>query len=207
MDSFVLKMIALVTMTVDHLAVALSLTGMPYYLCRMAGRLAFPLYAFLLVEGACHTSDPARYWKRLLLFGCLAQVPYSCLFQNGKLNVLFLFAGCLLILIGISELKRSLTSVLGLAAGFALCFCSEYGFTGMLLVLGYYFFRNAPLCRFWWCIAFSALLSSAYSYITVLTAPLICLYNGKRGLAVNKYLFYGYYPAHLLVLLALRMFI
>lgn len=82
LSSYALKIIALVSMLVDHAAYAIELAGimeasLPYYLLRAFGRLAFPLYAFLLVIGFEKTKDRARYLTRLCLFAVISQIPYS----------------------------------------------------------------------------------------------------------------------------------
>lgn len=205
MTGFSLKMIALSMMTVDHLAVALALTGTPYFLCRMAGRLAFPLYAFLLAEGIYHAKSLTKYCTRLLVFGLLAQAPYIYLFGIYKLNVLFLFAGCVLMVDGAYRPWHSPSDVLKLASGFILCACSEYGLLGSLLIICYYFLRDAPLWRFWLCVVFSGVLSSSYHYITAFTGPIINAYNGRQGRRMGRYWFYAYYPAHLLVLSLIKV--
>ena len=107
----VLKLIAVFSMLVDHTAAALLYSpSLPplfqigshpitlYSLMRGFGRLAFPLYCFLLVEGFSHTKNALRYGKRLLFFALISEIPWNLAFHNSlfyrKQNVYFtLFLG------------------------------------------------------------------------------------------------------------------
>lgn len=88
MSVFVLKLVALGAMIVDHTAFFLLANGLltlaPYNLMRAIGRIAFPIYCFLLVNGFEKTSDRCRYLSRLMLFAALSQIPYSLLFAYNS---------------------------------------------------------------------------------------------------------------------------
>ena len=85
MSVFTIKLLALVTMVIDHSAYYLygsSLIGHGlYFAMRTAGRIAFPLYAFLLVNGFEKTSDRGKYLSRLVLFAAVSQLPYTVVFS------------------------------------------------------------------------------------------------------------------------------
>ena len=85
MSVFAIKLLALVTMVIDHSAYYLygsSLIGHGlYFAMRTAGRIAFPLYAFLLVNGFEKTSDRGKYLSRLVLFAAVSQLPYTVVFS------------------------------------------------------------------------------------------------------------------------------
>lgn len=102
LSGFTLKCIAMVTMLIDHIGYVLF-PG--YVIFRIIGRLAFPIYCFLLVEGAVHTSNWKKYLGRLFLFALISEIPFN-LAIGGKLwypasqNVFFtLFLGLLAILL------------------------------------------------------------------------------------------------------------
>ena len=85
MSVFAIKLLALVTMVIDHTAYYLytsSLIGAGlYYFLRTVGRIAFPLYAFLLVNGFEKTSNRGKYLSRLVLFAAVSQLPYTVVFS------------------------------------------------------------------------------------------------------------------------------
>lgn len=98
MSVFTIKLLALVTMVIDHSAYYLygsSLIGHGlYFAMRTAGRIAFPLYAFLLVNGFEKTSDRGKYLSRLVLFAAVSQLPYTVVFsyENYSLSAVSGFA-------------------------------------------------------------------------------------------------------------------
>ena len=98
MSVFAIKILALVTMVIDHSAYYLyssSLIGFGlYFAMRTAGRIAFPLYAFLLVNGFEKTSNRGKYLSRLVLFAAVSQLPYTIVFsqENYRLSAVSGFA-------------------------------------------------------------------------------------------------------------------
>src|SRR5258705_144389 len=100
MNAFQIKVIAIVAMIIDHM----GLFFFPqYFIFRIIGRLAFPLFAWLIANGAYHTHNIGKYLQRLYLFALISQIPF--LFANrlidphfSDLNVLCtLFFGLLAI--------------------------------------------------------------------------------------------------------------
>ncbi len=224
-----LKLLAVITMLIDHIGVILIEKRLPGGILaldfsmimnspemsglfmidgilRMIGRVAFPLFCFLLVEGFVHTGDIQKYSRRLLLFGIISEIPFdlalfdTCFFA-GYQNVYFtLYLG----LLGMMAINRytfhpwkQFFAVAACALGASLL-QADYGAFGVLLICVIYLFRgNKKQMTLW-----GSLLT-----IWELTAPLafipIAMYNGRRGKWNLKYFFYVFYPAHLFLLWAI----
>lgn len=219
-----LKLIAVIAMVADHSAYLLSgdipLLRMSlltlgetsitvYYLLRRIGRLAFPIFCFLISEGYLHTRNKKRYARNLLLFALISELPFNLmaggsLFFPGKQNIYFtLLMGLLMIHIAETvpeEWKKALL-LLG-AAGLTLLLDADYGLKGALLVLLVYVLRSRSALR---AVLAYPLLSGGLAALAAFLP--ISLYNGKRGFIQKplvKYSFYLFYPLHILLLLLIR---
>ena len=82
MSVFVIKLAAMLAMLIDHCAYVLDPPH--YFLLRCIGRIAFPLYCFLIVNGLEHTHDRRRYLARLLIFAAISQLPFAMAFYPGE---------------------------------------------------------------------------------------------------------------------------
>ena len=195
-----LRMTACFCMLLDHIGF-IFLTSTPFeYLLRLIGRIAFPLFCFLLVEGYVHTRDFGNYVRRILNVGLLSQLPYSLLFGIVRLNVMFqLLSG--LFLFWLLEHKKSWTPVFCLSLSVILFFSSisEYGLWGLLLLLTLKCYRDcSSRCKKWGMIAFFCMMiSCSHMGAAVLAVPLMACYNGRLGRRLHRVLEYGFYPAHM----------
>lgn len=153
-----LHILAMVFMLMDHLWATL-LSGQNWLTC--VGRLAFPMFAFLCVDGYFHTRNLKRYLGRMLIFALVSEIPFDLMYGGTVFypfhqNVLWTF---LLGLIGIhwmetartrgSRMRYGLTAVLVVILGFCLGTLGmvDYYGAGVLTVFVFYFFRG----RAWWC--------------------------------------------------------
>ena len=213
-SSSALKIIAVITMFIDHFGYGLvywSDERVSYYqLCRDIGRIAFPIYCFLLVEGFYYTKSRIRYACNLLIFGILSELPFNWFIGNqlwvpDYQNVFFTLLLGLLAIWAMEKLwgKWPLMCLpLAAAMGAAYLLHTDYDYKGVLLIAVLYLLRSYPLPRF-----FAGALCLYWEWKAIFAWIPITLYNGKRGWMkgpVLKYLFYIFYPAHLLLLAYLR---
>lgn len=154
--SFVLHLLAMAFMLCDHLW-GTVVPGNDWLTC--VGRITFPIFAFLIVEGYFHTKDLKAYVKRLLIFALISEVPFNLMmggiFNPAHQNVLwtFLIGIGLIRLIEKGKEKRTVRMWLLVGAGIllgcvvALLGMVDYMHFGVLMVLVFYLFRP----RRWWC--------------------------------------------------------
>lgn len=243
LTSYGIKWIAIVTMIIDHVAAILvwdqyivlrstagasadALTCYNIYLVmRYIGRIAFPLFCFLLVEGFVHTRSRAKYVGRMFVFALISEWPYDfALYGTGiefveHQNVMFTLLLGFLTLWGGDELGKRLeglglpkggttvvVTILLVLAGAYVADVLElsYHAFGILLIGGFYLGRRWRLLQ----VAIGALLIAWYcwdhnwntfQYYSVISLLFIFLYNGQRGRSM-KWFFYAFYPCHLLLL-------
>ncbi len=220
MNGYILKMIAIITMFIDHMAaVLLPPDSTVYWICRSIGRLAFPIFCFLLVEGFKHTKNTKKYLVRLGIFALISEIPFDLAFsertvQNGFLlhqNVFFtLFMGLVVIyfmsIIHNKFAKNLFLDILfnGLAviAGCALAnfLNTDYKYMGVLLIIVFYVFRGNKIFLAVGVVLANLLFGLGIQLLAALSILFIWFYNGQRGPQGNKYIFYVFYPAHILFL-------
>lgn len=213
LSGFSLKLIAILTMTVDHVGYVL----LPqYFFLRGIGRLAFPIFCFLLSEGFCHTKSRPMYLLRLSVFAILSEIPFDLAFNISWFdfsdqNVFFTLALSFGAIWSCDTLLRIFNGNYFLAVLPILPFCAaaelmktDYGMWGVLFVSAFWILREKPILAMLAFAAVNIVLSLTDSHIIQLCAlcaiPLLLLYNGKKGRISIKYAFYAYYPVHLIVI-------
>lgn len=215
MSAFVLKIIAVVTMFIDHAGYVIFRKFSSF---NYIGRLAFPIFAFQISEGYIHTKNLKKYFLRLLLFAIISQIPFmlfrSIISDGFALNIFFtLFLGLACIYIydklKYKSLALFLCALIGFIAEYA---CCDYGFYGITIILFFYIFKNNILYSSIAFIIINAIkymfpilnygLLNQYIYLFICTTiPIffIAAYNDKKG-KNTKLLLYLFYPIHLLLL-------
>jgi len=223
-----LKWIAIVTMFIDHVAAALlvrilwgygyseGLHGI-YDIMRAIGRVAFPIFCFLLVEGFLHTRNVYKYIGRMAVFVLLAEIPFDLAFSarvvawNDQSVMLTLLIG-LLTMWGCSLIEKNWQeNYIVQWIGFAVCLAvgmrlaywcqTDYAHYGVFSIMAMYFFRKERKLQ---------VLAGALSFLweeellAILAFLFIYLYNGQRGMKM-KYFFYAFYPLHLLLIYLVAM--
>ena len=226
LTSFHLKLIAIITMTIDHVGAALfpgvNIGGFEYL--RIIGRLAFPIFCFLIVEGFVHTRNVKKYMLRLFVFVFISEIPFDLLFNTtGNLfamqNVFgTLFLG-LVMIYAIDEVYKKMgrdnsnssTAVLIilLAAAIVAYFTRvDYSVLGIAYMAVFYLYQGKNLHIFVSLIVLNILFCGVndIQMFSALAVPIIACYNGKLGPKV-KYLFYVYYPLHLGIIMGIYVWI
>lgn len=195
-----LKIIALISMTLDHIGVQIfpQLT-----ILRITGRLAMPVFAYMISEGAHYTKNRKKYLLTISLIGFLCQIVYY--FAERSLDqCIFVTFSLSLMLIYIFDKKNIILSLLALIACFYITQAVniDYGFFGIMLPLLIYIgkTRNQKLLLLTTGLVLVSLANSSIQWYSLLSIPLIALYNGKRGTYRIKYFFYIYYPLHLAII-------
>ena len=221
-----LKVLAVISMLIDHTSKFVlahypefvepwftmgTIDVSPYWLCVSVGRLAFPIFCFLLVEGFMYTHNRRAYGLSLLVFALISEpifdltrklTVFDITYQNVFFTLLISYLG-LCALEGLRDRPAlRACAVLGLALVSMGSLC-DYGPRGYAMVLMLYVLRDYPLEK----TALGACITQATWRAGLAFVP-INLYNGRRGFIqgrVLKYAFYAFYPLHLYVLWRVRV--
>ena len=229
MTSFVIKIIAALSMFIDHMGLILF----PHVgIFRIIGRLAFPIYAYCIAEGFRYTRNRLKYFLGIFILGALCQTVYTIVDGELYLGVLITFSISIVIMYFVlaklyfALSKSHLTSradaiisaalsAIAIGAAFVLTTKIEidYGFFGIMLPVFASFFTDKPhrLITFSACLVALCLVNTSagdlVQYWSLLAVPILAVYNGKPGKYRLKYFFYIFYPAHLVLLYAIDQFI
>jgi hypothetical protein len=241
LSGFWLKMIAVITMLIDHSAASILerllaqrpswgpvtadnfLTWQHVYIaCRIVGRMAFPIYCFLLVEGFHYTRSRGKYALRLFVFALLSELPFDLALQQSFFDMSYnnvfwtLLIGLLTIWGADTLVQKVQQSVqkesrqrfwIGAARIFALIcgalvaqlLATDYGAGGVFAIYIMYLFYEQRMAGFATMVVALGLLSSTIEFAALLMLVPLHFYNGTRGRQM-KYFFYAFYPVHLLLL-------
>lgn len=216
MSANVLKMIALITMTIDHVGLML----LPdYEWMRAVGRIAFPIFAFMIAEGCRYTRDRKRYLSQIAILGIGMQIVLfvvsGSLYQSVFIS--FTLAIILIYMIDRARNKQQILEwiyvVVTVLAIIFLClilpkilyetdYDIDYNIVGILIPVVCYFTQNKKSRIAIFAVGLIALsvFYGGVQWFCLLSLPLIAMYNYKRGKLKLKNLFYFYYPAHLCVI-------
>ncbi|MGG6314472.1 TraX family protein [Paenibacillus macerans] len=207
-----MQLIAMITMLIDHIGLLFFPGEM---LWRIIGRIAFPIYAYALVQGHAHTSNYRNYAVRLFLIAAVSQIPYQLAFDTNGLNVVAtLFMSSLVIRL-LDQFKPGVASVLFIAG---VCVLMEvlpfdYGAYGLLLAL---IFKYAGTGKM---VAMHLLLNVAYLFAfgwviqlaSILPTMVIAygpgLWRKLEAWRLPRWVWRAFYPAHLAVLAVLVYFL
>lgn len=214
-----LKGIACFTMLLDHIGA----TMVQGYALRIIGRIAFPIFCFLMAEGTFYTKNPRKYGLRLMIGALLSEIPFDLAFR-GRLTweyqnvMLTLFLGFLTVEI-IQRTEFDIVKVLAVSGGFALAEWAntDYGGFGVLLVVlfsqtrGKLWFQTIMVAMFSWMInslkiPVLGILVPIEMFAIFAMIP-IALYSGGKVTSNRavQWGFYLFYPVHLIILVLVRI--
>lgn len=249
LNAAVLKWIAIITMFIDHIGAGFVICYLKYfnrisaqtvhtkkeyelyletfmrirdfnYVLRSIGRIAFPLFCFMLVTGFYYTRSRFRYLGRLILFGVISEIPYNLAFSQKWIDTesTNVYVTLVLGLLAIILVQFVLDHVNQVALRYPLSLLAmvgcillaellktDYKGPGVALILVFYLFYTMPVLRDF---SFAAVIlymimrggSSPIEAFALIDILLIHLYNGKKGKNLPKMFFYLFYPVHLLLI-------
>lgn len=213
-----LKCVACFTMLLDHIGAVL----VPGHALRILGRISFPIYCFLLSEGFSYSKDRRRYGIRLLIGAAISEMPFDLVFYGGidwrHQSVMVTLLAAFVMLNWMEKWGKTLPL---LAAAFtAELLCADYGGFGVVLVALFHLTREethrVPIQMLGMAGCFWMMDSAAVPVLGLripiqmfglaAMVPIMC-YSGEKkinGRAV-QWVFYLFYPVHLLVLYGIIM--
>jgi len=229
MTSFILKLIAIIGMTSNHIAHVFSeqLPDWLYYILMPLGGLTFPIMAYLMNQGYHYSRNFKRYLGRLFIFAVISLAPFIIAFNYFALNILFTLALGLIIIHLDKHMQNRICFYLIFIASIILSGVFDWGFIGVPMMLLYHRYEDNKKEQIWrplLCIWIFSLIQGVvgvilsdidfpireniaqllYAFVgSTATIPILLKHNGKQGPKL-KYFFYAYYPAHLTLLIAIR---
>lgn len=214
-----LKVLAMVTMTLDHIGAYL----LPQvWLLRIVGRLALPIYAYMIAEGCRYTRSPGRYLLRIAGLAAVCQAVYFVAMGSVFQCILVTFSISIVLILALQRMQRAYTAanrlllLLALAGAGFVCeglplllrgtdFGVDYGFCGVVLPVLIYLGRNRweKLAALALGLVLLGLDYGSAQWFALAAVPLLLAYNGQRGKVRMGMVFYLYYPVHLVVIYAI----
>lgn len=227
MTVFILKIIAVFCMICDHIRYVIP--NLDIKITRLLGRIAFPIFAFFISEGYCHTKNIKRYLIRLGIFSLVSEIPFllfiiGCNIEDEiGLNVIFTLLFGAIAILSYDKIENKIFKILSIIGLISLAQITnmDYGASGVILILIFYIFKDKRVlknvlflilfigglvirCEFQknrliYCIP--------YFIGYTISAILLYNYNGKVGKYKLKYFFYFFYPVHMVLLYLIYGFI
>ncbi len=201
LTNYHIKLLAAVTMLIDHIGVVFFPDAIAW---RIGGRLSFPLFIWLLVQGEAHTRDIWRYGLRLAILGTVTQPIYQLTFDTARPNILFeLLLGLVCLRLARNFPRLEIPIWLG-AVGLSVGLDLGYGSYGIgLMILTRYFRRDGWWALLW--VGFHGLwawMEGPFQLPAIAVLMIFWFANGDRGPKARW--FYTFYPAHLALLWLIR---
>lgn len=212
-----IKIIAMFAMLLDHVGKEL----LPQYsILQIIGRLAFPIFAYMIAEGCYYTKNKMRYFLTVTILGVGCQAVYLIAEHSFYQNILITFSLSIILIFSLENFRIKRNKISGIILFFTVTVISiiclvlpealkeqgfqiDYGIWGVLLPVAVFYASDKTRKLIY---TTGILILLAYSFgggiqwYSLLSIPLLALYNQKRGKYNIKPLFYIFYPAHLVVI-------
>ena len=212
-----LKIIAMVSMLFDHVGKEL----LPQYtVLQIIGRLAFPIFAYMIAEGCFYTKNKIKYFLTIFILGTGCQIVYTVAEHSFYQNVLITFSLSIALIFSLENFRIKREKISGIILFFIVLIVSiltivlplsleeygfqiDYGIYGVLLPVAV-FYGKEKRQKLFYSTGVLALLAHSFGggiqWFSLISVPVLALYNQKRGKYNIKPLFYIFYPAHLIVI-------
>ena len=237
-----LTVIAMLTMLIDHIAFMLIKNGklygyneslynnaisLPeakkwvilYQIMRMIGRISFPIFCLLIVEGFRKSSNIYKYILRVLILAIVSEIPFDLMVFNEFLtpitrtaqNVVWTYFIALIMLV-VLKILNSFSTILGvfsviIAMLITYYFKTDYAIEGIIIIYVMYMFRNDVNVKCFILLFITFIMSFGNYYgAAILSVPFIFLYDEQKGYIDLKRIHYVFYPLHMLILYAIVFF-
>lgn len=208
-----LKLLAALFMTIDHIGVVLFPRVL---ILRIIGRLALPIFAYMIAEGCKYTRNKKKYFGMIFILATLCQIVYFFVDGTLYLSILYTFSLSILTVYAMQNMKNQGTTascllfLLTISAVWVLnlMFTIDYGFWGCMLPVFAAAFHGTKKGRLPVSVGMLGIglvllsldLGDSIQILSLAALPLLLCYNGRRGKWNLKYFFYIFYPVHLAVI-------
>lgn len=223
MSANILKIIALMAMTIDHVGLML----LPdYEWMRIVGRIAFPIFAFMIAEGCRYTRSRLRYLLQIALMGISMQIVFFVATRSLYQSVFISFTLAIILIYVIDKAKKEQQIKYWIYVGLSvftitfLClglpnvlyktdYDIDYNIVGVLIPVTCYFAKSKKFRMLVFALDLIALsvFYGGVQWFCLLAIPLIGMYNYQKGRFELKNFFYFYYPTHLSVIFAIEIIV
>lgn len=217
----IIKILAMIFMTIDHVGLVIFENNL---IMRTIGRLAYPLFAFMLAEGCYYTKNKLKHFLLIFILALACQLTVFIYSGETEHNILITFSISILLIYAYQFFEKNKTFVrvlplvFGIIAVYVLNyiipnfkkvegFTLDYNFMGAMLPLLIYIFKDLRLKLVMTAIGL-VLLSlelGGIQWYSLLSLIILALYDGSKGKLKLKYLFYIYYPIHLLLVYGISL--
>ena len=230
-----IKYIAMITMLLNHIADIFLTSGTVLYeVLEDIGYFTAPVMCYFLVEGFDYTSSRVKYGQRLIIFAVLSQIPYQLAFQSDMLNMFYTLLCCFLILVSLELIVTPVYKVFVCVLLIIATAAGTWALAAPICTILLYYSKNSRIkTALAYGVTYAVFVPfniQKYMYdvpgnwtpyavkhgllsgvgILAAAAVILVFYNGQRAKHAqnfSKWFFYIFYPAHLLVLYFIKVYI